>query len=132
LTTVTSATFVVTQTPGWLFIQTQPASAIGGAPLGIQPVIRILDNANLLIAGSTLAVTATITSGNGTITADGTVNAVGGVATFTNLTITGSGAQVLTFSIASPSLQIASAPFAVNVPTAPPPVGPSFDWRIAG
>lgn len=121
LTTATSAGFVVTQTPGSLFIQTQPASAISGAPLGIQPVIRILDNANLLIANSTLTVTATITSGNGTITAGRTVNAVGGVATFTNLTITGSGAHVLTFSIVTPALTIASAPFAVNVPSAPPP-----------
>jgi hypothetical protein len=117
----TSASFVVTQIPGSLFIQTEPGGALSGAPLRIQPVIRILDNANILIANSTLAVTATITSGIGQVVAGGTVNAVGGIATFTSLRVDGSGPVVLTFSIVTPALRIASAPFAVSVVGAPPP-----------
>lgn len=114
LPTVTSAVITITQTPASLFLQTQPAGSRNGAPLTVQPVVRILDNANLLITTSTLAVTATITIGNGTISAGGTVTAVGGVATFTNLTVNGSGGQTMTFSTSNPPLQITAAPFAVN------------------
>jgi hypothetical protein len=118
---VTSSIFTVTQTPASLFIRTQPAGSTSGSPLTIQPVIEIHDNANILIANSTLAVTATVfSSTNGaTIAAGASVNAVGGVATFTNLTMTGSGGVTLVFSIPTSAISIQAAPFAVNGSTPP-------------
>jgi hypothetical protein len=115
---VTSLSFTVTQTPASLFIRTQPAGSTSGSPLTIQPVVEIHDNANILIATSTLTVTATVLSStNGaTITAGASVAAVGGVATFTNLTMTGSGGVTLSFSIPSLGISIQAAPFAVNGP----------------
>src|SRR6185503_13616218 len=85
------------------------------APLTIQPVVEIRDNAGLLISTSTLTVTASVAVGSATITAGGAANASGGVATFTNLTLTGSGGVTLAFSIATtPPISVQAAPFAVN------------------
>jgi uncharacterized protein YjdB len=115
LTSVTSAVVNVTQTPASLAIQTQPGGATTGSAMATQPSIRILDNSGQLIANSTLGVTAAITTGGGTLTGTTTVNAVNGVATFTNLRIDGSGNHVLTFSTTAPALQIASNGFNVAV-----------------
>lgn len=114
LTSATSAVFTVTQASASLSIQTQPGGATSGAPMTIQPVVRILDNAGLPVATATSAVTAAITSGNGTVVSGGSVNAVGGVATFTALRVDGTGPQVLTFSTSNPTLLAVSTSFGVN------------------
>lgn len=100
LTSVTSNSITVTQTPAALAVQTQPAGAVSGIVMTTQPVVRVLDNGGLVVLGNTSNVTAAIASGNGTLTGTLTVAAVGGVATFTNLKIAGSGAQTLTFTSA--------------------------------
>lgn len=114
LTSATSAAFTVAQTAASLSIQTQPGGATSGAPMLAQPVIRILDNAGVLVTSATQTVTAVISSGNGRVVSGGSVNAVGGVATFTALRVDGTGPQMLTFSTATPSLQVTSTGFAVN------------------
>ena len=112
--TAATATITVTQTPAALSIQTQPAGATTGLPLTTQPVLRILDNAGLLIANSTLGVTATVASGTATVSG-GTATAVGGVATFTNLRLDGSGSVTLRFQTTTPTLQVVSAAVPVAV-----------------
>ncbi|HTE46140.1 MAG TPA: hypothetical protein VK636_12890, partial [Gemmatimonadaceae bacterium] len=114
----TSTSFTVTQAPAALSIQTSPGGATSGRPMTIQPVIRILDNAGALVAGSTLAVTAAITTGTGTLIGTTTVNAVNGVATFTDLRIDGTGAHVLTFLAVNGALRVSSQGFAVGAPVA--------------
>jgi hypothetical protein len=108
LTGATAGSLTVTQTPASLSLQTQPAGATTGQPLTTQPVVRILDNAGLLITSSTLAVTSTVASGTATVTG-GSAAAAGGVATFTNLRLDGSGSVTLRFQTATPALQVVSA-----------------------
>ena len=115
--------------PTALTLQTQPAGAVTGLPFSIQPVVHILDQAGVVIdtgVNSVLAVTATRTSGSGTLSGTTTVNAAAGVAAFTDLQIDGTGQQVLTFSIASPTLQVQSN--AVNVTAVP--AGPAAQLAI--
>ncbi len=113
LTAAVSNSFTVTQAPGSLVILTQPAGSRSGVNFTTQPVIQIRDNTGALIANSTAPVIATVSSGSGVLGGTTTVNAVAGVATFTNLEIAGVGPQVLTFSIAGTIATIASASFTV-------------------
>ncbi|MBV6522021.1 MAG: hypothetical protein MNPFHGCM_02165 [Gemmatimonadaceae bacterium] len=98
---LTSMGLTVNVTPGApaaLAVRTQPGGAVVAVPLTIQPVVEVRDAAGNLVAGSTLAVTATIQTGGGTLS-NGTVNAVGGVATFTGLTLVGrTGDRTLRFT----------------------------------
>jgi hypothetical protein len=80
-----------------LAVTTQPAGAVSGVAFTTQPVIAIRDASNNLTT-STAAVTATIATGSGTLVGTATVNAVNGVATFTNLQVNGSGAHTITFT----------------------------------
>ncbi len=106
LTAATSTSTSVTQVAASLSLQTQPAGATSGVAFLAQSVVRILDNAGVLVttgSGATQVVTAAIASGAGTLS--GTVNAtaVNGVATFGNLQITGSGAHPIRYG-SRPSL----------------------------
>lgn len=65
----------------------QPATSPTGAPLVTQPQVRVRDVNGHLVADSTAAITITIASGTGTLQGTATVNAVHGVANFTNLRI---------------------------------------------
>lgn len=103
-----TATLMVTYTataptPTKLTITTQPsASATSGVAFAQQPVIQLRDASNSAVSKSGVVVTAVVASGGGMIggTTTATTNA-SGVATFTNLSITGSGAQTLRFSATS-------------------------------
>jgi hypothetical protein len=76
-----------------------------------QPAVEIRDAAGNLVTASTLNVTATIGSGSGTLTGLTSVAASNGVATFTNLSMTGpTGSRTLAFA-ASGLPSAASAPF---------------------
>ncbi len=124
LTSATSNALNVTQQAASLQIQTQPATtATSGQAFTRQPVVRILDNAGLVVttgAGATLSVRAQIASGTGTLGGTTSVNAVNGVATFSNLSITGTGAHTLRFITTTPALSVVSAsinaaPVATNI-----------------
>ena len=75
------AAYQVTQMP--------VSSGESGVPFTTQPQVAILDANGNIVSNATTAVTATITSGAGTLIGTTTVNAVNGVATFTNLAIAG-------------------------------------------
>ena len=80
-------------------ITTQPTGATSGSVLGTQPVIRIVDASGNTVTTSSVNVVASIASGTGTLTGTTTVAAVNGIATFTNLVITGTaGTFTLTFT----------------------------------
>jgi len=98
----TTQTITPTASTTNLVIQTPLAGATSGTAATTQPVVEIRDGSNLVVTSSTAAVTATVSSG-ATIVGTATVNAVAGIATFTNLGISGTAGSTytLTFSLAT-------------------------------
>jgi hypothetical protein len=85
--------------PTQLGVRTPPGGAASGLAFTSQPVVEVRDAAGNLVPSSTLAVTAALGTGGGTLTGATTVNATAGVAAFSGLTITGTvGSRTLTFS----------------------------------
>jgi hypothetical protein len=92
-------TFAITPPATAAAITTQPAGAGSGSELGTQPVIRIVDSGGNTVTTSTVNVVASIASGTGTLSGTTTIAASSGIATFTNLVVTGTaGAFTLTFT----------------------------------
>ncbi len=115
------------QVPRQLLITTQPTGGLSGALLG-QPVVAVRDAGGLAIAGNTSPVTASIASGIGTLSGTTTVNAVNGVATFTNLVVSGGGPITLVFSSSVPTITpTTSDPFSITVVTSALAVAPPGD-----
>jgi hypothetical protein len=99
--TVESASFeVVASPPTALGMVAQPAGAVSGRALTTQPVVEIRDGTGNRSVGSTAQVTVTVVSGNAALQGTTTVSAVGGVASFTDLRLDGSGPVTLGFSSA--------------------------------
>jgi hypothetical protein len=96
-----------------LAIATQPGGAAGGAAFSVQPAVELRYVTGFLVPNATNAVTATLTSGSGTLLGTTTVNAVNGVVTFTNLRIDAVGDKQLTFGGAG-LLGAVSATFTVG------------------
>ena len=84
--------------PTQVVITTQPGGAVSGVNFTTQPVVEIRDANNAVVTGSTASVLATLAGGSGNLVGSTTVNAVNGVATFTNLRINGAGPFALTFT----------------------------------
>src|SRR5207237_711816 len=86
-----------------LSITTQPSASVqNGVAFAQQPIIQLQDASNNAVNQAGVVVTASIATGGGTLggTLTATTNA-SGVATFTNLSITGtSGTRTLTFTAA--------------------------------
>jgi uncharacterized protein (TIGR02145 family) len=99
LTAATSSSFALAAgAASKVMITTQPAGAFTGTAFSTQPVVKITDAGGNTITSSTANVVASIASGTGTLSGTTTVAAVAGVATFTNLNITGTGNFTLTFT----------------------------------
>lgn len=85
--------------PSALAFTTTPSTAVNsGQTLAQQPVLQIRTSTGTLVADSTMSVFATVQSGSATLGGTTQVAAVNGVATFTNLSLTGSGSVVLRFT----------------------------------
>lgn len=91
-------------------IRTAPSGGGLNGAFSTQPVVELRDGAGNLATNATAAVTASITSGGGTLTG-ATTTATGGVATFAGFGILGA-AGARTLSIGAPGLTAAS--FTVN------------------
>jgi hypothetical protein len=94
-------TFTLTVSPGAAtkaMMTTQPAGAVNGSAFTTQPVVRVTDSGGNTVTTSTAVVTVRKASGTGTLSGTTTATAVAGVATFTDLVITGTGDHVLTFT----------------------------------
>ena len=120
LSSATSASFnLAAGTPAALVIRTQPVAGTAYARFPTPAVVELRDGAGNLTS-SNATVTATIASGDGTLGGDASVAAVGGVATFSTLTVNGgSGPRTLQFTSANVT-PVASARF--DVAEAPPAV----------
>lgn len=84
--------------PTQLAITTQPTGAADGTPFTGQPVVQIRDANGTVCSTSTANVVAAKASGSGTLSGTTTKAAVDGVATFTDLAITGTGSHTLVFT----------------------------------
>lgn len=84
------AAFQVTQLP--------VESGESGVPFTTQPVVAILDAGGNVVLNATTPVTAAVASGTGTLLGTTTVNAVNGIATFTDLAIAGAATTTIGFS----------------------------------
>ena len=99
LTAATSSSFPLSVgAASKAMITTQPAGAFTGTAFSTQPVVKITDAGGNTVTSSTANVVASIASGSGTLGGTTAVNAAAGVATFTNLKITGTGDHTLTFT----------------------------------
>jgi uncharacterized protein (TIGR02145 family) len=96
-------------------ITTQPSGAVNGVALSIQPVVRVTDASGNTATTSTVSVVASIASGTGTLSGTTTVAAVNGVATFTDLVLSGTAGN-FTLAFTPTSLTGAtSSSFALSV-----------------
>jgi hypothetical protein len=100
LTGITSSSITVTLPASQLAVLSQPSpNAINGSPFAAQPAVQMRDANGTPVNQSGVLVTVALSGGSGSL--DGTAQAttVNGVATFTNLGITGLvGNYTLTFS----------------------------------
>ena len=108
----------ITQIASKAMITTEPSGAVNGVALTTQPVIRVTDASGNTVTTSTVNVVASIASGSGTLSGTTTVAAVNGVATFTNLVITGTGSHTLIFTPAALTA-VTSGTFSVTAPPVP-------------
>jgi hypothetical protein len=93
-------------------VRVNPFAAVPGAPIRVQPVVALV-TAGGDVATAASPVTISIASGSGTLSGTTTVNAVNGVATFTDVRVDGSGTH--TFRFTSGTLPtVTSAPFDVG------------------
>jgi len=73
-----------------VIVETEPsASAQSGVPFAQQPVARLADTYGNPISTSGTGIVASLTAGGGTLNGTKTVNTVGGMSTYSNLSITG-------------------------------------------
>jgi hypothetical protein len=99
--TFTATATAVPQPPTHLAVTRAPSGAVAGSPFAVQPIVEVRDLAGTAVSNATNPVTATISFG-GRLTGTFTVNAVAGVATFTDLTPLDLGAYTIQFE--SPGL----------------------------
>lgn len=98
---VTSGTIALAAgAPAQLTIATQPsATVVSGSTLAQQPAVQVRDGAGNALTVDGVVVTAAISAGGATLTGSTTATSASGVATFSDLGITGTaGTYTLTFS----------------------------------
>jgi hypothetical protein len=93
--------------PAKLVIGTQPAGAVTDKAFKTQPIVKVTDANNNTVTTSSASVTISVASGSGTLNGTATVAATNGIATFSGLSITGTGAHTL--SVASSGLTSATS-----------------------
>lgn len=109
LPAITSAPFVLQAgTASRVVVRTQPAGARSGLALTTQPVVELRDGADNVVTSASAVVTVSVGAGGGTLGGTLTAAATAGVATFTNLRVTGViGDRTLVFS--APTLTAATS-----------------------
>ena len=121
LAEMTSAGFDITAgTPARVVFVVQPSSTVQGTAVAPAVTVQIQDTLGNLVPSATNAITVAIQNNpaGGTLSGTVTKNAVGGIATFSNLSINRPATGYTLRAIASGLLMGASSPF--NILTAPP------------
>jgi subtilase family serine protease len=115
LPAVTSQTFTAKIVPTKLVFAQNPTSTNTGVVINPAIVVDVADYLGHPVAGDSSAVTLSVYGNTATLGGTTTVNAVNGVATFSNITVTTAGQYLLSASDASLSTGISSS-FNVTVP----------------
>jgi hypothetical protein len=117
---IASTTVAITGASGVQF-GTQPGNGQAGQPLAPQPVVRVVDANGAVVPAYTGPVTLAFgtNAGAGVLGGTITLNAVNGVATFTNLFVNAAGNGYTLIASSGGLTTATSAPF--NVSPAPPP-----------
>jgi hypothetical protein len=117
-----------------LMFYASPTSAVAGSPFSTQPVVAVLDKNNSLVSSFSGAVTLSIKSGTGTagavLNGTKTVNVVGGMASFTGLSINLAGTGYVLTATAPDVTSADSSAF--NVSAAPTPAKLAFSIQPGG
>jgi len=108
------AAAIYENTANQLGINTQPLAGYNSNQLLVQPKININDSLGSVVRIATNSVTVAVQSGTATLSGTTTVAAVNGVATFTDLVLTGSGAVTLRFTSSGLTL-VDSSSFTVSL-----------------
>jgi hypothetical protein len=117
-----SSTFIVQSGPASLggsaatIITTQPSNVASGAANSPSPVAKATTDGTTIDSGFVGNCVVSIASGTGALSGTLTVACIAGVATFTNVIITGSGAHTLTFTM-SGYTPVTSNSFTVSIAT---------------
>jgi len=85
-------------TPAALSITTQPANAYNAQKILNQPVVAVVDSAGNIVTTSQAVISAAIASGSPSLTGTTNILVSGGVAQFTDLTLSGLGSGSLIFT----------------------------------
>lgn len=103
-----------------LIFSTQPGNGVAGSPLSTQPAIKAVDDDDYPDPNFSGAVTLTINNnpGGGTLGGTTTINAVSGVATFTNISISKAGTGYTLDANSTGLITATSSPF--NIVSAGP------------
>ncbi|RLS27609.1 MAG: hypothetical protein DWH70_00205, partial [Planctomycetota bacterium] len=101
-----------------VILSTPSAGSTSGLAFTTQPVITIKDAAGNTVSNSTAAVTMTVSTGATTL-GTATVNAINGIATFTNVGISGTSGTAYTLTFASTGLTSANQSINIADTTAP-------------
>ena len=122
-----------------LLFEQQPADAIEGALLSPQPVVRAVDAVGNPAPGFNHPVTLMIGPGGAAIAGPTTVAAVGGIATFSGLSINGIGDELVLIANSGLLPSLASTPFAIRPQLASVRLSvivagqsPNDGWRFTG
>jgi hypothetical protein len=96
---IRSATVPITVSPPYaLALTVAPAGGTSNTFLSTQPVVAVQTPGGAVVSAEVRQITATLASGSGSLSGTTTVSTVNGVATFTDLAITGTGAHTLAFT----------------------------------
>ncbi|MFN2533424.1 MAG: hypothetical protein ABR555_19235 [Pyrinomonadaceae bacterium] len=98
-----------------LAIVTQPSAALIGTTLDPSPSVEVMDADGNRVGSSSTSVTVSLTGPSGSLSGTKTIQAVNGVATFTDLRVSTPGTYQLTFSAAGLTT-VTSASFTVALP----------------
>ncbi|MEP6495569.1 MAG: Ig-like domain-containing protein [bacterium] len=131
--TVTTTSGGGTPTATQLAVTTQPSgTAQSGSALGQQPAVQLRDALNNPINQPGAVVSVTIATGSGSLSGTTTATTdASGVATFTNLSISGSGSHSLQFSASGLTSATSSAIVVAGAPPPPPPPPTASQLSIA-
>jgi hypothetical protein len=111
-------TYTVTAPATQISITTTAAGAPSGLAFTTQPVITIKDAAGNTVTSSNVAVIMTVSTG-ATIIGSATINAINGIATFTDVGISGTSGTAYTLTFASSGLTSANQSITLADTTAP-------------
>ena len=107
LTSVTSATFNITGVASKLAFTTQPTSGTHGTTISPAVVVSVEDASGRVVTTSSALVAMSLGSGSGSLSGTSPITAAGGVATFSDLSMSKSGTD--TFSATSSGLTSATS-----------------------